>query len=231
MSALDIAVVTRRMALLGGALLAVAGFVAAIGYQKIGGTGTSPRTPQSLVTSGSSNRSHTVNRLSNLNSASDAEHVVSYNPLTNQERSEATANAATLAELGQFASANPVFVLRIRAPDIDVAMNSLQQIYAQLEPTDAEALDFAVRFLAVTKLKGSDFTAYGQDPTAIPDSALFKHILPLIDGQTPMQVMVTARAEQERLSAYRRQVPADPFDRIEMQRQGKDPVPGMTIPN
>ncbi|QRD62711.1 hypothetical protein [Xanthomonas citri] len=172
-----------------------------------------------------------MNRLSHLDSAAAAEQVVNFNPLTNPAADAETVSAASLAELGEFASANPVFTLKIRAPDIDVAMSSLQQIYGQLEPSDAQALDFAVRFLAVTKLKGSEFAAYGQDPSAIPDAALFRHILPLIDGRTPMQVMVAARAEQVRLSEYRKQVPADPFDRMEMERQGQDPVPGMTIPH
>ncbi|MCW0399250.1 hypothetical protein NB700_001806 [Xanthomonas sacchari] len=215
-----------RMALVGGALCASAiGLVLA--YQQMAGTGL--RTPQSLIGQSEVDGSRTVNRLSHLDSADAAEQVVNFNPLTNPGHSEP--GAAALAELGQYTSNDPVFTLRIRAPDIDVAMNSLQQIYAQLNTNDAQALDFAVRFLAVTKLKGSDFAAYGQDPSAIPDNALFRHILPLIDGQTPMQVMVAARAEQVRLGEYRKQVPADPFDRMEMERQGQDPVPGMTIPN
>ncbi|KLB23470.1 hypothetical protein SM77512_22025, partial [Xanthomonas hortorum pv. gardneri] len=82
--------------------------------------------------------------------------------------------------------------------------------------------------LAVTRLKGTDFTAYGQDPTAIPDTALFQHILPTINGRTPMQVIVEARKEQERLAQAREAIPVDPFDRIEMERRGQPP--GMSIP-
>lgn len=209
-----------------GAVLAAALVIAFAGYSRITGHESGRTGPQALVDQSKAEAHRSVNRLSRLDGSDRAMEVVSYNPLAQLGGTDSA--SATLAELGQFSPADPAFRLQIQAPDIDVALSSLQQIYAQLDTDDAQALDFAVRFLAVTQLKGADFAAYGQDPSAIPDSALFKHILPLIDGKTPMQVMVSARAEQVRLDRARQQVPVDPFDRIEMERKGQ--LPGMTIP-
>lgn len=189
--------------------------------------GEPDNSPQALLHGTAAKPVVAVNRLSGITTtAARAIEVVSANPL--EQLNDHPGRAAALSEMGEFASSDPVFTLTISAPNIDIALDSLKRIYAELPERDAQALDFAVRFLAVTRLKGSDFTAFGEDPTSIPDAALFKHILPVIDGRTPMQVIVDARQEQERLKKAREEIPVDPFDRIEMERRGQPP--GMSIP-
>lgn len=211
-----------------GAVAALAGsYGVTLAYKSLGqSSSTAAKTPQAIVESSRAGGHDLVVRLSNRDISDAALKVASLDPLADLD--DQVSVASSLAEMGQFAPADPAFTFKILAPDIDTAMQSLQEAYTELAPNDAQALDFAVRFLAVTKLKGSDFAAYGQDPTAIPDSALFKHILPLINGRTPMQIMVTARNEQIRIDEQRQEMPADPFDRIEMQRSGQ--MPGMTFP-
>lgn len=216
---------SQHFYLIGGLLIAV-GF-AGVAVNKLGQPGEVRRTPQSLLSGAPAKPNVEVNRLSGINGTADqAEQVTSIDPLT--QLNSHPGRVAALSEMGQFVEGDPAFTLTINAPNIDIALDSLKRVYAALPEPDAQALDFAVRFLAVTRLKGSDFTAYGQDPTAIPDTALFQHILPAINGRTPMQVIVEARREQERLQQARQEIPVDPFDRIEMERRGQPP--GMSIP-
>ena len=210
-----------------GGLLIAAGFACALAVNHFWPQSSGDRTPQSLLGAVVPRPAVAGNRLSGIKDTAElASEVTSADPLT--QLNNHPGRVAALSELGQFAEGDPAFTLTINAPNIDVALDSLKQIYAAMPDSDAQALDFAVRFLAVTRLKGSDFTAYGQDPTAIPDTALFQHILPTINGRTPMQVIVEARREQERLAQARQGVPVDPFDRIEMERRGQPP--GMSIP-
>ena len=216
----------RHGYLIGGLLIAV-GFAGAVAVNKLLPSGDADRTPQSLLSKTTARPAVAVNRLSGMSGTGEqALDVVSANPL--DQLASHPGRVAALSEMGQCADGDPAFTLTINAPNIDVALDSLRQIYAAMPEADAQALDFAVRFLAVTRLKGSDFTAFGQDPTSIPDSALFQHILPTINGRTPMQVIVEARQEQERLKQARQEIPVDPFDRIEMERRGQPP--GMSIP-
>lgn len=210
-----------------GGLLVVAGLAGALAVNHFRPPVSTERTPQSLLSAAVPKPAVAVNRLSTIKDTAElASEVTSLDPLT--QLNNHPGRVAALSELGRFAEGDPAFTLTINAPNIDVALDSLKQIYAALPENDAQALDFAVRFLAVTRLKGADFTAYGQDPTAIPDTALFQHILPTINGRTPMQVIVEARKEQERLAQAREAIPVDPFDRIEMERRGQPP--GMSIP-
>ena len=232
MSASDVAVGTRspKSARLWTAALVAGAVAAGLGVALL--TTDRPQAPanaQALLDKAQPSRqADPVNRLSGTapEAAHRAQQMVESRVLDQVD----TSGAAVLSELGQFAPASPVFTLKIQAPNIDVALSSLQEIYAQLEPNDAQALDFAVRFLAVTRLRGGDFAIYGEDPAAIPDNALFQHILPIIDGRTPMQVMIDARNEQEKLRQARAEVPVDPFDRIEMERRNQGQLPGMSIP-
>lgn len=215
--------------LIGAALLLTAGFGIAVGIKHVedkGGASGRHAGPQAIIDGGQAKPPVMVTHLNVAGGADQAREIVGYNPLDRLD--EQAIPGAALAGLGEFAQADPVFTLKIQAPDIDVALSSLRKIYSQIKPSDAQALDFAVRFLAVTKLKGSEFAAYGQDPSAIPDQALYKHILPLIDGKTPMEVMVAARNEQLRLKEARKKIPVDPFDRMELERQGQ--LPGITLP-
>ncbi|MFA3864191.1 hypothetical protein P2B13_16390 [Xanthomonas perforans] len=208
-------------------LVAFVGLAGTLAVHQSLSSNSEGHSPQNLLSRLAPRSAVAVNRLSNIkDTAGLASEVTSIDPLT--QLNNHPGRVAALSELGQFAEGDPTFTLTINAPNIDVALDSLKQIYAALPANDAEALDFAVRFLAVTRLKGTDFTAYGQDPTAIPDTALFQHILPTINGRTPMQVIVEARKEQERLAQAREAIPVDPFDRIEMERRGQPP--GMSIP-
>lgn len=212
------------------ALGAVAGLFLAVVFSGSSGIAKpAVGSAQAIANQASSSKHDSVVRLSNRDISEAALKVAVLDPLANLDDNVGVVSSlAEMGDTGAFINTDPAFTVRIDAPDIDIAMASLASAYSVISERDAAALDFAVRFLAVTKLKGSDFAAYGQDPSAIPDAALFKHILPLINGKTPMQIMIVARNEQERIAKEQEAIPADPFDRIEMQRSGQ--MPGITIP-